>query len=62
MGFEVLTAMIMKITIFCYISTCHLLSRWILLGLYFYNEDGGFMFLRNINWLSSDYMVLYPRR
>jgi hypothetical protein len=25
-------------------------------------EDGGDMFLRNVGWLSTDYMALYPRR
>jgi hypothetical protein len=25
-------------------------------------EDGGDMFLRNIRFLSTDYMVLYPRK
>jgi hypothetical protein len=24
-------------------------------------EDGGDMFLRNFNWLSTDYTALYPR-
>jgi hypothetical protein len=33
-----------------------------LLALFFDPEDGGDMFLRNIGWLSRDYMVLYPRR
>jgi hypothetical protein len=31
-------------------------------GLYFYPEDGGDMFLRNVGGLSTDYMALYPRR
>jgi hypothetical protein len=25
-------------------------------------EDGGYMFLRNFGWLSTDCMTLYPRR
>jgi hypothetical protein len=33
-----------------------------LLGLFFYTENGGDMFLRNIGWLSTDYTALYPRR
>jgi hypothetical protein len=32
------------------------------LALFFYPEDGGEMFLRNVRWLSTDYMALYPRR
>jgi hypothetical protein len=32
------------------------------LGLFFSHEDVGDMFLRNVDWLSTDYMVLYPRR
>jgi hypothetical protein len=32
------------------------------LGLYFDTEDGDDMFLRNIRWLSTDYIVLYSRR
>jgi hypothetical protein len=31
-----------------------------LLGLFFYSDDGGGMFLRNVCWLSTDYMTLYP--
>jgi hypothetical protein len=27
----------------------------------FDSEDGGSMFLRNVDWLSTDFMVLYPR-
>jgi hypothetical protein len=33
----------------------------ILLGL-FDHKDGGAMFLRNVGWISTDYMVLYPTR
>jgi hypothetical protein len=33
-----------------------------LFGLLFYSEDGGNMFLQKINWLSPDYIALYPRR
>jgi hypothetical protein len=32
------------------------------LGLFFEPEDGGDMFLRNDGLLSTDYIVLYPRR
>jgi hypothetical protein len=31
-------------------------SRRFLLGLFFYPEDGGGMFLRNFGWLSTDYI------
>jgi hypothetical protein len=34
----------------------------ILLRLFFYPEDGGDMFFRNISWLSMDYTALYIRR
>jgi hypothetical protein len=30
--------------------------------LLFSPEDGGHTFLRNVRWLSTDYMALYPRR
>jgi hypothetical protein len=33
-----------------------------LLGLLFDPEDEGDMFLQNVIWLSTDNMVLYPRR
>jgi hypothetical protein len=33
-----------------------------LLGLFFDYEDGGDMFLRNVGWLSTDHVALYPRR
>jgi hypothetical protein len=32
------------------------------LGLFFDPEYGGDMFVRNVGWLSMDYMALYPRR
>jgi hypothetical protein len=31
-----------------------------LLGLFFYPEDGGDVFLRNVSWHSMDYTMLYP--
>jgi hypothetical protein len=33
-----------------------------LLGLQFDLEDGGYMILRNFDWLSGDYTALYHRR
>jgi hypothetical protein len=30
-------------------------------GLFFNAEDGGDVFLRNIGWLSTDYIAFYPR-
>jgi hypothetical protein len=41
-------------------SACHLLACcWT----YFFDpEDGGDMFLRNVGWNSTGYMVSYPRR
>jgi hypothetical protein len=32
------------------------------LDLFFDTEGGGDVFLRNVGWLSTDYMTLYPRR
>jgi hypothetical protein len=59
--FEVLTAVVMKSTVFCDISpcsqlrvnrnfrgTCHLHLQGFLLGLFFDPEDGGDMFFRNV--------------
>jgi hypothetical protein len=43
-------------------SDCYLLHASLLLGLFFDLEDGGDIFLRNVSWLSMDYMALYPRR
>jgi hypothetical protein len=37
-------------------------NKEILLGLFFDSEDGRYIFLQNIGWLSTDYMALYPRR
>jgi hypothetical protein len=32
------------------------------LSLHFNSEDGDNIFLRNVDWLSTAYMALYPRR
>jgi hypothetical protein len=32
------------------------------LGIFCLPEDESVMFFRNVDWLSTDYMVLYPRR
>jgi hypothetical protein len=37
-------------------------SSGLLPGLFFCPEDGGGMFLRNIDLLSTDYSALYPGR
>jgi hypothetical protein len=71
--FEVLTTVVMKSSIFrdimpcsplknnqCFRRTCHLLHADFLLGLFFDRDDGDYMFLWNISWLSMDYTVLYP--
>jgi hypothetical protein len=44
-----------------FFSACHLLLAAFLLGLFFYSEDAGDIFLRNIGWLSADHTSLYPR-
>jgi hypothetical protein len=33
-----------------------------LVDLFFDPEYGGYIFLRNVGWLSADYTALYPRR
>jgi hypothetical protein len=40
---------------------CFLLHSGMLFGLLFKSEDGGAIFLRNVRYLSEDYMALYPR-
>jgi hypothetical protein len=40
----------------------YVLHAGFLLGLFFDPENRGDMFLRNVCWLSTDYMALYPRR
>jgi hypothetical protein len=46
--------------------TAVLLGTWFhagfLFGLFFDPEDWDDMFLRNVGWLSTDYMAVYPRR
>jgi hypothetical protein len=37
-----------------------LLYAGFLIGAFFYPEDGGKMFLRNVGWVSTDYTALYP--
>jgi hypothetical protein len=39
-----------------------MLCAGFLLGLFFDLEDGGDMSIRNVGWLSVEYMALYPRR
>jgi hypothetical protein len=39
-----------------------LLHARFFLGLFFYPEDGGDIFLQNVIWLSADYTALYLRR
>jgi hypothetical protein len=41
-------------------GACRLLHAGFWLGLLFEIEDGGDMFLRNVGYLSSDYMMLHP--
>jgi hypothetical protein len=43
-------------------SACCLPQTDFLLGLFFYNENGGDIFLRNAGSLSMDYTALYPSR
>jgi hypothetical protein len=38
-----------------------LLHAGFLLGILFNPEDGGDMFFRNVGWLSTDYIAIYPR-
>jgi hypothetical protein len=74
-GFEVLTAVIIKSINFWDITPCsplsvnrrfggtyRQLSRWFLVQLIFYPEDGGDMFIRNVGWHSTDYTASYSRR
>jgi hypothetical protein len=45
---------------FALLSTCF--HAGFLLRLFFGPENGGYMFLRKVGWLSADYLELYPRR
>jgi hypothetical protein len=70
--FEILTAVVMKSSIFWDIRPCSPLKikrrfggtcrihAGFLLGLFFDPEYGGDLFLRNVGLLSTDYMVSYP--
>jgi hypothetical protein len=49
-GFEVLTAVEMKISVF---SACNLLHVGFLLGLFFDPGDRGDISLQNVDWLST---------
>jgi hypothetical protein len=69
-GVEILTAVIMKCSIFWDItpciplkvcSACNLLHAGFLLDL-FNPEDGGNIFLPNGDWILTYYLALYPRR
>jgi hypothetical protein len=44
------------------LPACYLLLAGFLLGLFFEPEDGGNMFSRNVGWLQTDDIGLYPRR
>jgi hypothetical protein len=64
-GFEVLTAVVMKSTIFWDITQNICLPPAFTLiscSAIFDPEDGGDMFLRNVGSYSTDYKALYPRR
>jgi hypothetical protein len=43
-------------------TVCSLFYSGFFLGLFFHTQDGGDIFLRNIDWLSTDYTALYPKR
>jgi hypothetical protein len=73
-GCEVLTPVVMKSSIFWDTSPCSPVDvKWLLLvaryvshpgflrDLFFYAEDGGDKFVRNVSWPSTDYTALYPR-
>jgi hypothetical protein len=74
-GSEVLSAVVMKTSIFYDLTPCSPLQEHVasiirvgdylhhasfLLGSFFHPEDGGDKFLRNVGRLSTDYMVLHP--
>jgi hypothetical protein len=59
-GFEVLSGGPEDFCILEYNAVTDLLHAGFLLGL-FDPQDGGVIFFRNIGWLSTDYMAIYPR-
>jgi hypothetical protein len=74
-GFEVLTAVVMKISIFwdttpssplkdnrCFGGTCRLHLQDRRISQLFFDPEDGDMFLRNVGWFWTDYAALYPRR
>jgi hypothetical protein len=54
-GFEALTVV-------ATVPECYLIYACLLPGLLFNPEDGGDMFLRNVGWLSPEYMAVHHRR
>lgn len=71
-GFEVLTATVIKHSMFWDIMLCSpwsqptwhaysLLNARFLCSLFFNDEDGCDKFVQNVDWLLTDYMVVYPR-
>jgi hypothetical protein len=60
-GFEVLTVVVMKSSLLWNAMPCSL-SKLCLLALFYDPEDGGDMFFRDVDWLSTDYTELCPRR
>jgi hypothetical protein len=75
-GLEVLTEVVMKRSLFWNITSwshvesnkgyrricrLHILADF-LINLSFEPDHRGDIFLRNVGWFSTDYMVLYPRR
>jgi hypothetical protein len=66
-GFEALKAVVMNNSVLWNIMPCspfkgNRVLVGILLWSFFQTEDGSDLLLRNFDWLSADYMALYPRR